>query len=329
MRRRTFLGVIGALAVTPPPKDLCAQPSRKVWRIGVLESAPEELNAANLDAFRMGMQELGYVERRDYVLVYRFLAEGSAEQHQETAAELTAAGVDVILTRGSPAVAAAQSITSVIPIVMAANAEPIGLGIVDSLARPRGNVTGLSAFTIELVPKQLELLREIVPNVRKIAVFTNMGSSVGMARWEAIRAAGGTLGIESKLHDVRRPEDLRPAFAAATEAQSEALIFGLDHVIRGSLHIVVDLAAAHRLPAVYGSREFVAAGGLISYGARFPQLYFRAASFVDKLLKGAKPTDIPVEQPTAVELALNLNTAQALGLSISPTLLARADEVIE
>lgn len=328
MKRRTFLLVVSGLAAGPPAR-LHSQSARKPWRIGVLESAPEELNAANLGAFRSGMSELGYAEGRDYVLAYRFLAEGSIERYRAMAAALVDAGVDVIVTRGSPAVAAAQDATSTIPIVMAANAEPIGLGIVDNLARPRGNVTGLSAFTIELVPKQLELLGELSPNLRRIAVVTNMGSPVGTARWEAIQRAGRGIGIESTLYDVRRLDDLRPALEAAANARSEGLIFGLDYLIRSNLHTVVDLAARLRLTAVYGSREFVAAGGLASYGARFPQLYFRAASFVDKLLRGAKPSEIPVEQPTAVELALNLKTARELGIPISAALLARADELIE
>jgi putative ABC transport system substrate-binding protein len=328
MRRRTLLALIAAAALLPRG-GLRAQTARKVWRIGVLESAPEELNAANLGAFRKGMLELGYVEGRDFVLEYRFLADGPTEEHRQVAADLVADGVDLIVTRGSPAVAAAQHATATIPIVMASNAEPLGLGIVDSLARPRGNVTGLSGLTVELVPKQIELLRDVAPAITRIAVMNNMSSSVGAARWEVIRGKRQALGIEPLLYDIRNSEALSQAFASASEAGAQALLFSLDHAIRSNLQSVVELAMRYRLPAIYGSREFVIAGGLMSYGPPFPKLYFRAASFVDRIFRGTKPADIPVEQPTAVELIINIGTARQLGLTISPALLARADEVIE
>jgi ABC-type uncharacterized transport system substrate-binding protein len=275
------------------------------------------------------MRELGYRDERDFVIEYRFLADGSVEHFKPLASELVGLGVDVIVTRGSPAVAAAQNATTTIPIVMAANAEPLALGVIDSLARPRGNVTGLSAFTIELVPKQVELLRDMVPTIRRIAAINNMGSPVGTVRWAAVRQIAQALGLEAGLFDVRTLEALELAFAAAVSGRAEGAVLGLDYVIRSNMRLVVELSVRHSLPAIYGSHEFVDAGGLASYGAKFPHLYFRAASFVDKILKGAKPSEIPVEQPTSVELVLNLKAARSLGVSISPALLARADEVIE
>jgi putative ABC transport system substrate-binding protein len=315
-------GVLGA------PLAAEAQQAKKVYRIGVLEPTPRTRNVANLDAFRQGLRELGYVEGQDVVIDYRSV-DGGTERLSHFAQELVRLKVDIIVTRGTPAVIAAKNATRTIPIVMAAGGDPVATGVVASLARPGGNVTGLSAFTSELSSKRLQLLKEAVPGAGRIAALLNSGNPAGEAEWRAIELAARRVGLQAQLLDVRKAEDLERAFDAAIEHRADALIVGLDTVMQNAIGLIVSLSAKHRLPSMYLSREFVDAGGLMAYGVSYPDLYRRAATYVDKILRGAKPRDLPIEQPTKFELVINLKTAKVLRLTIPPSLLLRADQVVE
>jgi putative ABC transport system substrate-binding protein len=326
MRRREFITAVGVVAVWPGAVH-AQQSTNKVWRIGVLETIPRSLNAANIDALRDGLEVLGYFEGRNILVEYRS-ADGRIERFPELAGELIRLKVDLIVTRGTPAVLAAKAATTTIPIVMAASGGPLATGVVAGLARPGGNVTGLSAITDELVAKRLELLRELFLDLKQIAYLQDMGNSVAKPQWEELKMAARSLGIDAQLLDVRKPEDLGPAIEAAS-SQGAALLVGNDSVTHMSRRQLVELAAKHGMLAIYATREFVEDGGLISYAVSYADLYRRAAGYVDKILKGAKPTDLPIEQPTKFELVINLKTAKALGLTVPPSVLARADEVIE
>ena len=326
MRRRDFITLLGATATWP--LEARAQPARKVYRIGMLETISETLNAANLAAFRESLHDLGYTERKNFVIEYRS-ADGRAERFADLATELVDLKVDLIVTRGTPATLAAKTATTTIPVVMAAVSEPFGSGLVVSLARPGGNITGLSSFATMLDAKRVELLREAVPGIARIATFLNMGNPVQSGEWKAIEVAAQSMGIQPQLVDLRRVEDIEPAFRAAIAQHAEALVVGIDAVMQANPRLIAELAAKHRLPAIYASREFVEAGGLLAYSVNYLDLYRRTAIYVDKILKGAKPADLPIEQPIKFELAINLTVAKALGLTVPPTLLARADELIE
>ena len=326
MRRRDFITLLGATATWP--LETRAQPARKVYRIGMLETISETLNAANLAAFRESLHDLGYIERKNFVIEYRS-ADGRAERFADLATELVDLKVDLIVTRGTPATLAAKTATTTIPVVMAAVSEPFGSGLVVSLARPGGNITGLSSFATMLDAKRVELLREAVPGIARIATFLNMGNPVQSGEWKAIEVAAQSMGIQPQLVDLRRVEDIEPAFRAAIAQHAEALVVGIDAVMQANPRLIAELAAKHRLPAIYASREFVEAGGLLAYSVNYLDLYRRTAIYVDKILKGAKPADLPIEQPIKFELAINLTVAKALGLTVPPTLLARADELIE
>jgi putative ABC transport system substrate-binding protein len=299
-----------------------------VHRIGVLETISEALNSANMNALRTGLRRLGYVEGQNLVLVYRS-ADGDAERFPALAAELLHLGVDLIVTRGTPAAQAAKSATARIPIVMAAIGEPLGVGVVASLARPGGNITGLSSFASELSGKRIELVKEMFPAASRVAFMMNMGNPISEQNWGPARSAAASLGLAIELQDVRTSADIAIAFETLHERKIDAVSVGLDGVVQENRDMIVELANHHRIAAVYPSREFVEAGGLVSYGVSYPDLYYRAAALIDKILKGASPGDIPVEQPTKLEMILNLKTAKALGLEIPPTLIALADEVIE
>jgi putative ABC transport system substrate-binding protein len=329
MRRRDFItGLGGAMAATiVSPLPLAAQRG-KVWRVGVLETVSPALNAANFDALRKGLRERGYVEGQNLVFEYRS-ADGRPEQFPELAAELVRLAVDVIVTRGTPAVRAAKNATATIPVVMAASGDPLGAGVIAGLARPGGNVTGLSALNPELTGKRLELLREAVAGSARIAFLSNLDNPAARSAWEETRSASRSLGIEPLLLDVRKSPDMERAFAAAVAQHADALYVGNDAVMQANRRAVVELAARHRLPAMYQERSFVDAGGLMTYGPSLPDLYRRAATYVDKIFKGARPADLPVEQPTKFELIVNLKTAKALGLAIPEMFLMRADQVIE
>jgi putative ABC transport system substrate-binding protein len=327
MNRRTFLCglTLGTLAL---PLAAAAQRARKVYRIGMLETRSAALNAANIDAFRQGLRELGYTEGQNLEIVYRS-SDGRDERFPGLANELVRLQVDLILTRGTPAALAAKSASRTIPVVMAASGDPVGSGIVASLARPGGTVTGLSSALTEVYAKRVELLRELLPKLARVAAIFNMGNPVTPPQWQVVEASARSLDIEAQLLDVRRPEDLPGAFAAAAKQRAQALVVGLDGVTQGNLRTIAELAAKQRLPSIYGAKEYVDVGGLITYGASDHDMYHRAAAFVDKILKGAKPADLPVEQPTKFELMINLKAAKALGLTIPPSLLQRADQVIQ
>jgi len=327
MNRRTFLCglTLGTLAL---PLAAQAQQAGKVYRIGMLETRSTALNAANIDAFRQGLRELGYTEGQNLEIVYRS-SDGRDERFPGLASELVRLQADLILTRGTPAALAAKSASRTIPVVMAASGDPVGSGIVASLARPGGTVTGLSSALTEVYAKRVELLRELLPKLARVAAIFNMGNPVTPPQWQVVEASARSVGIEAQLLDVRRPEDLPGAFAAAAKQRAQALVVGLDGVTQGNLRTIAELAAKQRLPSIYGAKEYVDVGGLITYGASDHDMYHRAAAFVDKIFKGSKPADLPVEQPTKFELVINLKTAKALGLTIPQSLLLRADEVIQ
>ena len=327
MERRRFIEVIaGGFVAAPLAAE--AQQARKVYRIGMLETRSPELNAANVDAFRQGLWELGYKEGQNLEIVYRS-SDGRDERFPGLAGELVRLKVDLILTRGTPAALAAKSATGAIPVVMAASGDPVGSGIVKSLASPGGNVTGLSSGITESYPKRVQLLGELLPGLKRIAAILNMGNPVIPPQWRIVAASARSLGIEAQLLDVRRPEDLRGAFAAAAKQRAEALVVGLDGVTQANLQPIAELAAKHRLPSIYPAKDYANVGGLMTYGSSDFHMYHRAATFVGKILKGGKPGDLPVEQPTKWEFVINLKTAKALGLTIPPSVLGRADQVIE
>jgi putative ABC transport system substrate-binding protein len=324
MRRRDFLALAGAtLAVARAAR---AQQDGKIYRIGILETIPAARNTANLDALRKGLRDLGYVEGRNLVIEYRS-ADGRAERFADLASELVHLKVDLIVTRGTPATNAVQSATGTIPVVMATMGGPGA--IVASFARPRGNITGVITFSTELTAKRVEILKELVPGLSRIALLHNMGNPAVPPEWEETKTAARSLALQAELLDVRREGDVGRAFELAVRQHVDGLIVGADGLTQMHQQTIVGLAARDRLPAVYPAREFVEAGGLIAYAVNYPDLYFRFASFIDKIFKGAKPGDLPVEQPTKFELVINLKTAKALNLTIPPSLLARADEVIE
>ncbi len=322
------LAVVLAVSLVLAPLGAGAQQTGKVYRIGVLETLSATLNTANLDAFRQGLRELGYVEGRDFVIEYRS-ADGRPESFPGLATELVRLKVDLIVTRGTPAALAAEKATGSIPIVMATSADPTRFGIVSSLARPGGNVTGLSTIAVELAGKRLELVKEAIPRIARIALLANMSSPVSVSQWRQIEVAARSLGLAPQLLDVRAPEDLARAFDTAIKQRADAVQVVNDTLTQTNFRRIVDLSAKHRLPSIFTSREFVDAGGLMAYGPNFTDLYRRAATYVDKILRGAKPGDLPVEQPTKFELVINLKTAKALGLTIPQTLLLRADQLIE
>jgi putative ABC transport system substrate-binding protein len=326
MRRRKFIALLGGAAALPFAAR--AQQAGKIWRIGMLDTTPAALNGANIAAFRQEMRRLGYAEGTNLVIEYRSGA-GRPEQFPDLAAELVRLNVDLIVTRGTPAVLAAKKATTTLPIVMAAIGEPVETGAVASLAKPGGNVTGLSSFVTELTAKRVEIMREVLPAISRIALLDNMANGSVPAQWDEAKRASAAFGMQPNLHDVRKPEDIEAAFDAIAAQRNEALLAGLDSVVIANRARVIELAAKHRLPAIYASREFVEEGGLLSYGTHYGDLYRRAAIYVDKIFKGAKPADLPVEQPTKLEIVINLKSAKALGLTMPPSLLARADDVIE
>jgi putative ABC transport system substrate-binding protein len=322
--RRTFIGSVAGVLVAVPEAAPAQQPG-KVYRIGVLETVSAAQNAANLDGLRRGLQELGYVEGRNLIIEYRS-ADGRAERFPDLASELVRLKVDLIVTRGTPATNAAKSATASIPVVMATMGVPSA--IVASYARPGGNVTGVTTFSTELTAKRIQLLKELVPNLSRVALLHNMSNPAVPAEWEETRIAARALGLQAELLDIRSQADLRHALERAVRQHVDALVIGADGLTQAHQHVIVEVVARNKLPAVYPAREFVEAGGLIAYAVNYPDLYFRFARYVDKIFKGAKPGDLAVEQPTKFELVINLKTARALGLIIPPSVLVRADEVI-
>jgi putative ABC transport system substrate-binding protein len=285
------------------------------------------LDSRRVGAFVQRLRELGWIEGRNVAIEYRW-AEGRTERLAEFTAEFVRLKVDVIVTSATPPVVAAKQATSVIPIVFAAVGDPVGTGLVTSLARPGGNVTGLSLQATDLAGKRLELLREVVPDLRRLAVMANVSAPPAVLEMAEVQTTARALGLEVVASVIRRPEDIAPAFEAF-KGRAEALYVCNDPLVTTNRIRINTLALGMGLPTMYNVREFVEAGGLMSYGPNFLDLYRRTADFVDRILRGAKAADIPVEQPTKYELFINLKTAKALGLTIPPSLLARADQLIE
>jgi len=306
-----------------------AQQAMKVHRTGRLHPGSPTAPDPNLEAFRQGLRDLGYVEGQNLVIAYRY-AEGRDERLADLAAELVRLKLDVIVTVASGATRAVQHATRTIPIVMAGGSDPVGDGLVASLARPGGNTTGSSNLTVELPGKRLEILKEAVPQRARIAVLANPAAPGYESAMHNLTVAAQALGLHLHVVELRSPDELDAAFAAMPRAGADALIVVGDPLLLDSLRgRTVDLAAKHRLPAMYSWQELVVAGGLMSYGPSLPDMHRRLAVYVDKILQGAKPADLPVEQPTKFELIINLKTAKALGLTIPPSLLLLADEVIQ
>jgi putative tryptophan/tyrosine transport system substrate-binding protein len=325
MDRRAFLATAAAGMVVIPAAAR-AQHAGKVRRIGFL-SLQSGLNSTT-EAFAQGMRELGYVEGRNLTVEYRWAAR-KEERLPELAAELVRLKVEVIVTAAAPAIEAAKRATSTIPIVMATAADPVGSGLVASLARPGGNVTGLSALSTDLAGKRLQLARQLVPKARRVAVLAHYGTSATRLFLEEMRTAAQQMEVQLVVQEVHAADDLPGAFAAMQRERAQALVVQITPFSADNARRIVELAAQHRLPAMYDVRSFVDAGGLVSYGPSLPEMFRRAAFYVDRILKGAKPADLPIEQPTKFEMVINLKTATALGLSIPQSLLVRADQVIE
>ena len=323
-RRRALLFASGAALCAVLPAR--AQQSNRVWRIGMLQATDRESNLDNLEAFRQGMQELGYAEGRQYVVEYRS-ADGHTGRFAELAVDLARLRVDLIVTRGTPATQAARD--TGIPVVMAAIGEALGTAVVSSLAHPGGNVTGLSSFATELQAKRMEIFRELLPRAKRIAALFNMSNPSEPPQWAEAEKACRVLGLDARLFDVRAAESLAPAIRAAAGWRADGVVAGIDAVFLANRRGIADLVARHRIPAMYISREFVEAGGLMSYGVSYPHLYYRAAGFVHKIISGTRPGDIPVQQPTKFELVINLKASKALGITVPRALLVRADRVFE
>jgi ABC-type uncharacterized transport system substrate-binding protein len=326
MRRREFITLLGGAAAAWPLAAR-AQQSAKLPTIGFLGANTPAAQSQWTAAFVQRLRELGWIEGRSIAIDYRW-AEGRTERMAEIAAEFVRLKVDLIFASGGTTVLAVQQATSQIPIVFPAAGDPVGAGLVASLARPGGNVTGLSVLQPDLAAKRLELLREVVPNVRHLAVLHHVGASVAKLEIAEVEAAAQKLGLEVVTSEIRRAEDIAPVLEALV-GRADALYVLTDPLLFVNRMRINILALGARLPTIHGFREYVEAGGLISYGPNFPDLFRRSADFVDKILRGAKPGDIPVEQPTKFDLVVNVIVAKALRITVPPTLLARADEVIE
>jgi putative ABC transport system substrate-binding protein len=325
MHRRRFLltSLAGALAAPgAAPAQLATLPT-----IGFLGPLTQAAQSQWTAAFVQRLRERGWIEGRTVAIEYRW-ADGRGERLPEIAAEFVRLKVSIIVTSGTAAVIAAKQATSVIPIVFASAGDPVGTGLIASLARPGGNVTGLSNQSAELPGKRLDLLREVVPALRRLAIMANVGSPIGVLERGQAQAAAHTLGLDEVAVEVRRAEDIAPAIEAL-KGRADALYVVTDPLLNTNRVQINTSALGARLPTTHGERAYVEAGGLISYGPNFPDLFRHAGDYVDKILRGAKPVDLPVEQPTRFDLVVNRRTARALGLTIPPSLLARADQVIE
>ncbi len=325
-KRREFITLLGGSAVAWPLAAR-AQQARKLPTIGFLGANTASTQRTSTDAFVQRLRELGWIENQTVAIEYRW-GEGRDERFAEIAAEFVRLKVDVILTYATPSSIAAKKATAVIPIVFAAAGDPVGTGLVASLARPGGNITGLSIQQTDLASKRLEMLREVIPGLRTVAILANISSRTSVLEMAEVQAAARAVGLAEVISEVRGAEDIAPAFDALKGRADALYVCGSPLLTTNRIRINI-LALGVRLPTMYGFRELTEAGGLMSYGPNFPSLFRRAAEYVDKILRGAKPSDLPVEQPTRFDLVLNLTTAKALGLTLPPSLLALADEVIE
>jgi putative tryptophan/tyrosine transport system substrate-binding protein len=330
MNRRAFISVLGGAAAAPLllwPFVARAQQPGRLPTIGYLGGGEPTTQRIWADAFVQRLRESGWIEGRTFAIEYRW-GEGRAQRYADIAAEFVRLKVDIILAGGTEAAIAARQATSVIPIIFSTAGDPIGSGLVASLARPGGNVTGLSNVGTDLAGKRLGLLREVFPELRRLAVMVNAEYSGGVTERNEIDTAAGTLGLEVIALPIRRAEDVAPAFEGL-KGRAQALYTTGDSLVLAQRVRINTFALVARLPTMFGQRQYVEAGGLMSYGANFLDMNRRAADYVDKVLRGAKPADLPVEQPTKLDLVINLITARALGITVPPSLLARADEVIE
>ena len=314
---------LGLLAA-PPAAD--AQQPRKVYRIGWLQPAP--LTRARQEGFLQGLRDLGYTEGKDFVIEYRW-DEGRFDRLQTMATELVRLNVDIIVSSNTAALLAIKRATTTIPVVMLNASDPVATGIVASLARPGGNITGVTQMAPELSGKRLELLKEIVPHLSRVAFLMNSANPGVTLSLRETEVAAGVLRVSVQALDVRAPDELQRAFSTITRGRAQALVVPPDSTRLSQMRQIIDFAAKGRLPAMYAYRDFVDAGGLIAYAPHFTDQFRRGATYVDKILKGRKPADLPVEQPMRFELVINLKTAKALGLTIPPSILIRADQVIQ
>jgi putative tryptophan/tyrosine transport system substrate-binding protein len=322
IRRRDFVILLGGWPLTAHAQEPARLPT-----IGLLGAATLSTTSPWIAVFVQRLREIGWIEGRNIVIEYRW-AEGRTERYAEIAAEFVRLKVDVIVTHSTPPVVAAKQATSVIPIVFANASDPVANGLVASLAQPGGNITGLSIQGTDTAAKRLDLLREVVPSLRRLAIMGNVGNPAGVLEMEEIQATARALGLEVTALEIQRAEDITAAFEAL-KSRADALYISPDALINTNRIRLNTLALGARLPTMSSIREYVAAGTLMSYGANLPDLWRRAAEFVDKILRGAKPAYIPVEQPTRFDLVFNLTTAKVLGLKVPEEFLLRADEVIE
>jgi putative tryptophan/tyrosine transport system substrate-binding protein len=326
MRRREFITALGSASVVWP-LPLRAQQSAKVPRIGFLVFGPASAYAGRVEALRAGLRQLGYVEGQNIVIEFQFAE--TADQLPELAAELVRMNVDVIFAMSSTEVEPTRQATKTIPIVFATHADPVGLGHVASLPRPGGNITGLTVILTDLVAKQLEVLKEAVPQATRIGVLFSPTAPSHRPAVEAVETAGARLGVQLVMVPARTVEDFEGAFSTMSRERAGGFLVAGAALFSSDRARLADLALKHRLPGTFGNKEYVEAGGLMSYGADLNDMVRRAAAYIDKILNGAKPADLPVEQASKYELVINLKTAKAIGLTISESFLLRADEVIE
>ena len=326
-RRRAFLFLL-ACGLLWIPRTAEAQSATRIPRIGFLATPTAEVIKGRVAAFEQALHELGYVDGKGIIIEYRF-ADGKFERLPNLATELVRLRVDIFVVVGAPAAHAAKNATGVIPIVIGNAADPVGTGLVASLARPGGNITGLSDFNLGVVTKRLELLKAVVPTASRVAVLLNPANPTNPPQLKEIQAAAPALGVTLLPLQARGPDDIDRAFGVMKSERPEALLVMGDLMFGTHQRWIAELAVKSRLPTIWAVKENVKGGGLMSYGTNFEDLYRRAASYVDKILKGARPADLPVEQPTKFELVINMTTAKALGLKIPPSVLSRADHIIE
>jgi len=320
---RRIAGLLCALALS----FAASAQSDKVYRIGMLETTPASANRANLNALLQGLREAGYVQGQNVIIDYRS-ADGQSGRFQQLAADLVRAKVDVIVTRGSAAALAARN-AGPGPVVMATSADPIAAGVVKSLAQPGGNVTGLTTLVSELAAKRIAVLKEFVPSASRIAALLNLSNSTAPAERRQLERAAKALGLQLVILDVSDAEGLSGALEEARRQGAKALLINSEAVVIANRTTIIDFARKYRMPVMYSAREYVEAGGLVAYGVNYPHLYYRAASYVVKILKGAKPGDLPIGKPTKLNLVINVRAATALGIPIPSQLLLRADELIQ